>query len=243
MKFRTKITLLCLLLTLGLLCGACAVYLGSYYKADTAAIGAFLPEGTAFTETADGDIVIGPQNAQTAFLFYPGGKVEHTAYLPLMQLLAEQDILCIIVKMPFRLAVLDINAAKDIQKEYPSVQNWYIGGHSLGGAMAASYLAKHPADFKGLVLLAAYSTKDISHAGCRVLSLYGSEDRVLNAQKYAENKKNLPDDFTEIVIDGGCHAYFGMYGNQKGDGTPSLSPATQIAITANAILEMIGPLC
>ena len=238
MKKSTKI-LLVLALVSALLVAACSLYLGSYYKADTAAIGAFLPEGTALKELPDGTIVIGPEQAENGFIFYPGGKVEHTAYLPLMQQLSEKGVLCILVEMPFRLAVLNSDAAGDHLKEYPEIQNWYIGGHSLGGAMAANYLSENTDDFKGLVLLGAYSTKDLSKTNLKVLSVYRSEDKVLNATKYAKNKKNLPKNFTEIILAGGCHAYFGMYGTQKGDGVPTLSNTDQIIHTANAILALM----
>ena len=49
----------------------------------------------------------------------------------------------------------------------------------------------------------------------------------------------MPDNFTEVVIDGGCHAYFGMYGEQEGDGVATISNQEQIAKTADAISEFI----
>jgi len=156
-----------------------------------------------------------------------------------MQACAEKGVLCIIAEMPFNLAVLDINAADGIQKEYPQIENWYIGGHSLGGSMAASYLEKHTDEYEGLILLGSYSTADLSDTDLNVLSIYGSEDQVMNCEKYNENKSNLPTNFTEIVIDGGCHAYFGMYGAQDGDGTPSISNSEQILQTAEHIAQMI----
>ncbi len=237
---RLTITLAALLLAVALLFGACAIYLGDYYRADTAAIGAFLPEGTSFREEPDGRIVIGPEDATVGMIFYPGGKVEHRAYIPLMQALAERGILAILVKMPFRLAVLDVNAADGIREEYPEVRDWYIGGHSLGGSMAASYLASHTDDFRGLVLLGSYSTADLSDSDLSVLSVFGSEDRVMNREKYEENKKNLPAGYRELVLEGGCHAGFGMYGAQEGDGTPTVTAAEQIAMTADAIAALVG---
>lgn len=104
---KRRIALAAVLLTLAILLGVCAVYVSDYYRADAAAIGAFLPEGSTWAEEPNGDLVIGPKDATRGFIFYPGGKVEHTAYLPLASLLAEQGILCVIAEMPFRLAVLD----------------------------------------------------------------------------------------------------------------------------------------
>ena len=156
-----------------------------------------------------------------------------------MESLAEKGMLCILVEMPFRLAVFDMDAAEGIQEQYPEIENWYIGGHSLGGAMAAAYLSENVDDYEGLVLLGSYSTANLSETDLAVLSVYGSEDGVLNREKYEECKVNLPVDFEEVVIDGGCHAYFGMYGVQKGDGTPGIGNEEQIEMTAEAVLELV----
>lgn len=226
-------------LVLAVLVGACAIYLADYYRADIDAIQAFLPQGSSWEEQSDEGIVFGREDAANGFIFYPGGKVEYTAYIPLMQALSEQGVLCVLVEMPFHLAVLDINAADGIPKDYPEIENWYIGGHSLGGSMAASYAASHTDVFAGLVLLGAYSTADLSESNLAVLSVYGSEDQVMNRDNYEINQSNLPSDFTEVIIDGGCHASFGMYGAQDGDGTPRITNEEQIALTADAIVKMM----
>ena len=105
--------------------------------------------------------------------------------------------------------------------------------------MAASYLEKNAEDYEGLILLGSYSTADLSATDLDVLSVYGSEDKVMNHEKYDENKSNLPDGFTETIIDGGCHAYFGMYGAQDGDGIATITNEEQIYRTADEIAELI----
>lgn len=239
-KGKFIIIIISVLAVIGVLVGACAVYLCDYYEADTEAVVAFMPQGTSWKETPDGNIVFTPEGATKGFIFYPGGKVEYTAYIPLMQSLSEKGILCVLVEMPFNLAVFDMNGADGIKEQYPEIDEWYIGGHSLGGAMAASYLSEHTEDFEGLILLGAYSTADLSDSGVDVLSVYGSEDKVMDMEKYAENKINLPEDFKEVIIDGGCHAFFGMYGKQDGDGTPTLTNAEQIYILTEYVDEMIN---
>ena len=154
---------------------------------------------------------------------------------------ADNGVLCVLVQMPFNLAVLDIHAAEGIQAAYPEIETWYIGGHSLGGSMAASHLSNHIDAYDGLILLGSYSTADLSETDLQVLSIYGSEDKVMNRVKYDENKANLPGDFIEVVIDGGCHAYFGMYGPQDGDGKATISNEEQIILTAAHILKMMEP--
>jgi hypothetical protein len=223
-----------------LLCAAaCGIYLGDYYRADMDSIQAFASEAVRTDTLPGGDLVFYPEAAEAGLIFYPGGKVEYTAYIPLMKTLAADGILCVLVKMPGNLAVLDMAAAAGIPEQFPEIDAWYLAGHSLGGSMAASYLADHTDDFEGLILLGAYSTADLSNSGLVVLSLYGSQDLVMNREKYAKYRENLPADLTETVIDGGCHAYFGMYGAQEGDGIPTITNEEQITITAEAIRNLI----
>lgn len=228
-------------LVLVLLAAAVVIYLETYYHADETAIAAFRTASVEERSTDDGMLVFGPEDADTGLIFYPGGKVEHTAYVPLMRALAERGVLCVLCKMPARLAVLDQHAADAAQAAHPNVSRWYIGGHSLGGAIAAYEIEAHPDSYSGLILLASFSTKDLSTMPIRALSIYGSEDGVLNLSEYDQNRVHLPEDTQELVIEGGCHAYFGMYGAQDGDGEPSISNEEQIRITAEAILAWLHP--
>ena len=105
--------------------------------------------------------------------------------------------------------------------------------------MAASYVAGHAEEYEGLILLAAYSTEDISQSGLQVLSVYGSRDGVLDMEKYASNRVHLPENMAEYEIEEGCHAQFGSYGMQKGDGIPGISGEKQREITVRCIMEWI----
>ncbi len=233
------ITLTSIFIILALLVGVSGAYLGDYYSSDNEAIAAFLPQHTSWKEEPDNTIIFKPENPVAGFIFYPGGKVEHRAYIPLMQALCERGVLCVLLKMPLNFAVLDMNAADGKQGEYPEITDWYIGGHSLGGSMAASYLGSHSSDYKGLVLLGSYSTEDLSDSSIKVLSVFGSEDKVMNMESYIRYKSNLPVNFIEKKISGGCHAFFGMYGAQDGDGIPTITNEEQIRLTAEYISELI----
>ncbi|MCD7730795.1 MAG: alpha/beta hydrolase [Oscillospiraceae bacterium] len=217
------------------------VYLCDYYPADDYVQQTMVNNLYAsVVEYSDGVIAFEPESEpECGLIFYPGGKVEYTAYSPLMQLLAGEGVLCLLVEMPFNLAVFDSNAAYGLQARYPNVGSWYIGGHSLGGAMAASYASSHTDELGGLILLAAYSTADLSGTSLNVISIYGSEDGVLDRDKYEECKSNLPDNFSEYIIEGGCHAGFGMYGEQQGDGEPTIDSGTQMSLAADFICENI----
>jgi len=240
-KKRLKIALISVGAVILAMIIACAVYLCDYYRADTDAIFE-MDMGDSFniTELDDGNIAFMPKSPKACMIFYPGGKVEYTSYIPLMKACAERNIACILVKMPFNLAVFDISAAEGIKDQFPQIDRWYMAGHSLGGSMAASYLEGRHNEFEGLILLGSYSTADISRTSLRVLSIYGSEDGIMNREKYAECISNLPTDTEELVINGGCHAYFGVYGAQNGDGVPTLTNKEQIIITADKICDYIG---
>ena len=105
--------------------------------------------------------------------------------------------------------------------------------------MASSYISKHSEDYKGLVLLGSYSATNLSNYDFKVLSIYGSEDEIMNKEKYQKSLSNYPIDFKEVIIEGGCHSYFGMYGMQKNDGIPSISNVEQINSTAQYIYDFI----
>ncbi len=238
-KKKTLLWIIIPLACIAILLLAFFAYVSSGYQADTDAIQSYLPNIKDEYTEFDGGISIGDESADFGLIFYPGGKVDHTAYIPLMNECAKRGIFCVLLEMPFDLAVFDIDAAEGIKEKYPEIDSWYIGGHSLGGSMAASYLCKNADEFCGLVLLGSYSTADISETGLSVLSLYGSEDLVLNRDKYSESKANLPTDYTEKVIEGGCHAGFAMYGEQKGDGKPSISTLEQIILSSSIIAEFV----
>ena len=222
------------------LAAAVAVYAGDYYRAEETAAMAMKGNETVRVEQTGNLTVFAPEDPAAGFIFYPGGKVEHTAYAPLLLSLAEEDILCVLVQMPLNLAVLDSGAAAEIPEQFPELETWYIGGHSLGGSMAASWAAKHTEELDGLILLAAYSTADLQASGLDVMSIYGSEDGVLNLGKYTAYLPNLPENTLEVVIPGGNHAQFGWYGDQDGDGTAAISREEQLQITVRSILERIN---
>ena len=215
-------------------------YVNDYYHAVEEDIEAYqVEENVNVNILEDGIIVCEPEETIAGMIFYPGGKVEYTSYLPLMKECAAKGILCVLFEMPLNLAVLDINAADGIQDVYPEITSWYMAGHSLGGSMAASYIGTNIKEYEGLVLLGAYGTSDLSDTDLKVLSVYGSEDQVMKKDNYIENKENMPLEFEEQVIQGGNHAGFGMYGIQDGDGVAEMTNAEQIQMTADIIYKFI----
>ncbi len=246
-------------------CTGFAIYASDYYHASETVEGYFneweneaasAPEGSnhdagdvtfaassdqlttqqAITES-DGSIAVGSPTSEYGFVLYPGAKVEPAAYIPLAEKLADLGVYCVVVEAPFNFAFFDANAADAIMNATPAVKHWWIGGHSLGGVVAASYAVEHADKLEGIALLAAYSTSDLKDKGLNAITLYGSNDLVVNRENLTKCAKNLPDASQTVVIEGGNHAGFGDYGTQAGDGEATISAADQQTIAASTIAE------
>ena len=229
MKKRIKRMIISVLSVIVLLAGAFFIYVSDYYKADDFAL---QTTKSAEIKTEGNLTILSPAfPSEKGIIFYPGAKVEETAYLPLLEKLRQNGITCVLVKMPFRLAFFNSDAADDIFQKLPEIKQWYIAGHSLGGAMASSYASKHPDKLNGVILLGAYIYGDIPIE--KTVTIYGSEDTVLDKSKI---------DYTEnvFVIEGGNHAQFGNYGKQKGDGNAAITTDKQQEKAAETILNFIN---
>jgi len=186
----------------------------------------------------DGLFLDGPGN-ESAVIFYPGAKIEYAAYLPLLMNLSSSGVDCFLVEMPFNMAFFGVDKADGIiNNDSYHYDHWYLSGHSLGGAMASNYVHNHLNDVDGLILLASYPTDSLANSS--VLSIYGSNDKVLNKESYDDSKKYMPKNFTEYVIKGGNHAQFASYGIQPKDGLANISDYQQKKETISSILDFIN---
>jgi len=181
--------------------------------------------------------------SMTGFIFYPGAKVPAAAYAPAAQALATAGYPSYIAELPLDLAVLDGNAAADIQAAHPEVATWVVGGHSLGGVMAAGYAADHPDTVDGLVLWASYPSGDISGADLVASSIYGTLDAGVDRMANAGTKATLPASTTFVPIEGGNHEQMGWYTGQPNDPPATISRAEQearVVAATLAVLEAVG---
>lgn len=212
-----------------------AMYLNTYYKADKSVYDLIKNSNVDIKENKDGYLFDGT-GKDNFIIFYPGAKVEAISYAPLLIELANNDIDCYLVKMPFNIAILNSNAADKIIKNY-KYKNYYIMGHSLGGAMASVYTSNNEDKINGLILLAAYSTKKIKETD--TLSIYGDKDNVLNKENYDKNKKNI-NNMTEYIIEGANHSGYAYYGEQKGDNASTISKEEQIKEVTDIIINFLN---
>lgn len=171
-------------------------------------------------------------------IFYPGALVDPRAYAPLGRTLASRGYLVYITPMPLNLAVLAPRRAAAIIDSNPQITAWVIGGHSLGGAMAAQFVATQPQQVMGLFLLASYPPQNISLEGLEigVICIYGDRDLLATPAEILGAGARLPAGAEFVRIEGGNHAQFGWYGEQAGDGRPFITRAEQQALTETAIL-------
>ncbi|MDD1697286.1 MAG: alpha/beta hydrolase [Methanoregula sp.] len=177
----------------------------------------------------------------TGFILYPGGHVDYRSYAPVAQEIARRGYMVSIVQMPLSLAVFGISRADDVIAAYPDMRYWVVGGHSLGGSMAASYAQNHHDTVQGLVLWASYpvNSDDLSSTSLKGLSTYGSNDQVLNRDNFNATVSLLPPGTIMQVIQGGNHAQFGNYGLQPGDGTATISDTDQQMQAADLTVRLL----
>jgi len=217
------------------------VVIGVAYKPDTVAEASLHSDSVVSVYESDKNYwVFTKADAETGLIFCPRSLVKAEAYAPLMHELAEQGILCILVEYPFNLPFMNPDVPKGIQGLFPEITEWYIGGHSLGGDVAASYLNRSQEEFSGLILLASSPEKNISDKDIACLSVYGSDDGVLNMKKYQKGLANLTGDTTEHIIDGGNHSQFGNYGTQIGDADAIITAEAQVMETVDVIVDFIA---
>lgn len=163
----------------------------------------------------------------TAVFFRPGAKVEARAYAAVLRPLAEAGHPVVIAKQPLAVAFLAGGAFDDARARVPGADRWVVGGHSLGGVVASSDADgadDGAAPVVGLLLYASYPSQDLSGTlTAAVESVSASRDGLATPAKIDASRANLPERTTFTVVDGAVHAFFGDYGPQPGDGTPTIT--------------------
>jgi dienelactone hydrolase len=182
------------------------------------------------------------ERPRVGLIFYPGGRAPAQAYAPAAQAIAAQGYAVFIPPMPFNLAFFDIDRGLAIQQAHPEITIWAIGGHSLGGAMAAEFAARHPGAVRGLVLWASYSATDLSTQNLKVVSIYGSLDANRESFLSTEARANLPADAAFVEINGGNHEQFGYYTGQLNDPVAYTSREDQQAQVVATTLRFLESL-
>lgn len=237
---RRSAALLGILLLLG--AGGFVAWASAVPAPQAEALAALVPDEAVTVEQGRW-LVFAPPGAPPpiGFIIYPGGRVDARAYAPAARAIAAEGYQVVIVPMPLNLAVLAPGRAAEVISAYPGVMAWAVGGHSLGGAMAANFAAGRPGVVRGLVLWAAYPAAgdDLSGQDLAVVSIYGTRDGVASVDDVTAAQARLPADTRWLAIEGGNHAQFGWYGPQVGDNAASLSHAEQQAAVVAATVSLL----
>lgn len=204
------------------------------------ALNALNSDSQVFVSAEHGWVIFHPAETprpETGFIFYPGARVDYRAYAPVLRLIAAQGYFVVLTPAPLNIALFDTNAAARVQAAYPEIQNWFVGGHSLGGTAASAYAAVHP-DIKGLALWASTPADDaLLIRDTPVLSVYATNDGLFPLEMVKDSQDLLPADAEFVAIEGGNHAQFASYGPQAGDRAASIPPEEQWTLAANATTD------
>ncbi len=181
-----------------------------------------------------------PVRPTVGLVFVPGARVDPRAYANILRPVAEAGYLVAVVKPPFGLALPNSTQPDSVLENHPEIRHWAVGGHSLGGVAASSYADEHPVT--GLLLYASYPAAELARNDLITTSVSGSADGLATPGDIAEAKPKLPEATRYVVVEGGVHAFFGDYGDQPGDGTPTISRADAQAQIQQATIELLASL-
>ncbi len=224
--------------------GGFLVWAANPAQPDATALAALISDDSVAVSFYDEGVYFSPRQEakQTALIFYPGGRVDYRAYAPTLHKIAANGYPVYLVQVPLSLAVFDPNRAEKLIIQNPHVEQWVIGGHSLGGAMAANYAYNHPDQISGLLLWASYPTESnaLTNTDIQVTSISGTLDGLATPEDIANSVPLLPRDSRFVAIEGGNHAQFGYYGAQSGDNPAEISQAAQQTQILEASLDLLA---
>lgn len=242
MKKKIVIALSALLVVFLLFIGGWFV---SYYEAQSEAISALEGSANVVVINTPDYIAFYPSDTSTTWpglIYYQGAKVAPEAYAVMAHLLAENGVPVVLIKMPVNFAIFDVSKGIDVKKELAIGNDWFIGGHSLGGAMASKVVYDNPDAFQGLILFASYpsgKSNDLSDRPLKVMSIWGTEDTFATEAKIRDKAPYLPQSTEYVKLEGANHSQFGHYGFQKNDGVATLSHDEQMEKIVASVIKFI----
>jgi len=231
--------LLVVLIALGVLGGRWLAYERQPLPQATAALESDAAVSVALTPW----LTFTPQDAPvtTGFIFYPGGRISYLGYADLLRAIAAEGYLVVSPKMPLNIAATNPNAANAIIAAHTDIRYWVIGGHSVGGTMAAQYTSKHRDKIAGLVIWASYpaDSADLSALDIPIALIYGSLDPAANDAQVLPRRRLFPEDARFVRIEGGDHHQFGSYAIEPGDHHATISREAQHQQILAATLDVL----
>jgi hypothetical protein len=213
------------------------------FAADPAAVDVM--SGTEAVAVVDSprSITLTPREGESAVgvIVQPGARVDPRAYVPLWSRISAEGYLVVIVKQPLNIGFLAVGAPARIQEQHPGIERWALSGHSLGGVAAAQFVTDDPDAADAMVFWASYPLGSLADRDDLVVaSVSGSEDGLSTPDDIEASRADLPAGTTFTEVEGAVHAFFGDYGAQPGDGTPTTSRAAAQDVIVSATLDALS---
>ncbi|MEG0855478.1 MAG: alpha/beta hydrolase [Terrisporobacter sp.] len=237
---KLKKGIMTLLVVIVLFVAGFFIWLSNGYKLESNSLSYLESDSDVKVTIKDKNIYFTPNsiNAVKGFIFYPGERVDVSSYAKLGKKIASYGYEVVLVDMPFDYSSFGKDKATEIIKNNDNIENWVIGGDSLGGSVACKY-ALNNKNVDGVILISSYPTDNISDLGIEVLSISGSKDDVIDYNKLINSKDKLPTDTNYVEIEGANHSQFGSYGLYSGDGEALISEDEQIDMSAKKIVNFL----
>jgi hypothetical protein len=202
---------------------------------------ALRPDSTMKVEQTGDWVTFIPTGAPptTGLILYPGSHVDFRSYAPVARVIASHGYQVTLVRMPANLAIFGISRADRVIAAYPNIHHWAIGGHSLGGMVAAPYALWNPGKVQGVVFWAAFPLADLSRSRLQGALTYGTKDVAIEVDAVNALRPFLPPGTKVLPIVGGGHTGFGDYSTEFGGNTASITPEQQQALAADLTIAVL----
>lgn len=178
-------------------------------------------------------------------ILYPGAHCMVEGYSEIMKPVAAAGYLVVGVKMPFEFSIFAPNRADEVRDAFPEIEQWFISGHSMGGAMAGRYADLNQDSLAGLILLDAYppAANSLADSSLPVLHVHRARPDGTAPQKFEEMREVFPPDSVWAPVPGGNHMNFGAFlgGAYVEEWEPEISREAQHEIIVDAILGWLPP--
>ena len=176
-------------------------------------------------------------------ILYPGANCDIRGYSPVLSKIAAAGYLVVAISMPYDFAILSPGRADQVIQTHPSVRDWVLVGHSMGGAAAAQYAVNNPDKLAGLILWDSYppGTHSLVGSTLPVTSIHRATMSGSPPQKFVANAHLLPESTRWVPIPGGIHMYFGSFsgGGYEEEWEPAISASEQHGMVVEATVTAL----
>ena len=191
-------------------------------------------------------LIMRPGNATPSrgVIIYPGANCDIRGYAPIVKEIARAGYLTVTVSMPFDFALFAPSRADEVRAAHPEISDWVIIGHSMGGAMAGSYVHDKPDGIAGIIFWDAYppGSKSLHDAPFPVAHIHRADENGRAPQMFLDRRSLFPENSQWVGVPGGAHMYFGSFigGGYVESREPTIPRSEQHDIVIRATLAALA---